>query len=80
MTDDKKEFDPLLMRRPTPAHYIIMQDEASDAANELAKQALPLDADDLAEKSIAAEELYAEFTELISAYVQSSDRGKENRR
>lgn len=69
-----KEYDSLLAYRPTPAHYIMLQDGVAEAALVLSERGLPLDDPVLAEKSIAAEELCIEFTEQMSAYVQSSGR------
>lgn len=73
MADDK-EHDPLLAHRPTPAHYIMLQDGVIAAVSELTERGLSLDDAILAEKSTAAEELYIEFTEQLSAYIQPSGR------
>lgn len=73
MTDDK-EHEPLLAHRPTPAHYIMLQDGVIAAVSELTECGPSLDNTILAEKSIAAEELYIEFTEQLSAYIQPSGR------
>ncbi len=80
MTDNKKKPDSLLMRRLTPDQYILLQDEIAATVADLTERGLPLTSPELAEKSIAAEELYIEFMQQLPTYIQSLSRSNRRHR